>query len=70
MSRTTLDLDDSAVEAVMTRYRLATKSDAVNFALRTLAAGPMPLEQARSMRGTGWDVDLESLRETRFPRSC
>lgn len=49
----------------MTGYNLATKRDAVNFALRTLAAGPMPLEQARSMRGTGWDVDLEGLRETR-----
>ena len=65
MSRTNIDLDDSAVEAVMTRYHLATKREAVNFALRILAAEAMPLDQARAMRGTGWDGDLESLRETR-----
>lgn len=65
MTRTNIDLDDSAVEAIMTRYGFSTKKEAVNFALRTLAAEPLPLDRARAMRGTGWDGDLDSLREAR-----
>lgn len=53
MSRTNIDLDDSAVEAVMRRYRLTTKRDAVNLALRTLAAKPLALDRARALRDTG-----------------
>ena len=65
MTRTNIDIDDSAVEAVMSRYHLATKKDAVNFALRTVAAEPMPLDEARAMRGSGWDGDLDDLRASR-----
>ena len=65
MSRTNIDLDDAAVEAVMSRYHLSTKRDAVNFALRALAAEPMSLDQARSMRGSGWEGDLAQMRDTR-----
>lgn len=49
----------------MTRYHLTTKRDAVNFALRALAAEPLSLERARDMRGSGWDGDLDSMREAR-----
>lgn len=65
MSRTNIDLDDSAVEIVMARYHLSTKRDAVNFALRSLAAEPMSVDQARSMRGSGWEGDLDLMRDTR-----
>ena len=65
MSRTNIDIDDVAVERVMARYHLSTKRDAVNFALRTLAAEPLSVEQARAMRGSGWDGSLEQMRETR-----
>ena len=65
MSRTNIDIDDVAVERVMARYHLSTKRDAVNFALRTLAAEPLSVEQARAMRGSGWDGNLEQMRETR-----
>lgn len=67
MSRTNIDLDDSAVEAVMRRYRLTTKRDAVNLALRALAAEPLSLDRARALRGTGWGEDLDAVRETRAP---
>jgi Arc/MetJ family transcription regulator len=40
-ARTNIDLD---VEAVMRRYHLTTKRDAVNFTLRTVAAEPLGLE--------------------------
>ena len=65
MSRTNIDIDDDACAIVMKRYRLATKREAVNFALRTLATEPLGLEAARRLRGSGWDGDLAELRATR-----
>ena len=65
MSRTNIDIDDDACAVVMTRYRLATKREAVNFALRTLATEPLSLDAARRLRGSGWDGDLDDLRATR-----
>jgi len=41
------------------------KRDAVNFALRRLAAEPLDLDDARSMRGSGWDGDLDETRAGR-----
>ena len=65
MARTNIDIDDTACSVVMSRYHLATKRDAVNFALRTLAAEPLDLEAARQLRGSGWDGDLDELRRAR-----
>ena len=49
----------------MGRYRLTTKREAINFALRTLAAEPLDLEEAPNLRGTGWEGNLEDLRTGR-----
>jgi len=65
MARTNIDLDDEACRAVMERYHLRSKRDAVNFALRTLAAEPLTVEEARSLRGSGWDGDLDEMRSGR-----
>ncbi len=65
MSRTNVDIDDRACAEVMRRYRLATKREAVNFALRTVAAEPASLEEARAMQGSGWEGDLEVMRSDR-----
>lgn len=65
MSRTNIDVDDEACRAVMERYRLTTKRDAVNLALRTLAAEPLDLDAARRMEGSGWDGDLDEVRGSR-----
>jgi len=67
MGRTNVDLDDDACQIVMDRYHLATKRDAVNFALRTVAAEPLDLDQARALRGSGWEGDLDLLRSDRVP---
>jgi Arc/MetJ family transcription regulator len=50
-SRTNVEIDDDALEAVMRRYRLATKTEAVDLALRRLAGQPMSREEALAMRG-------------------
>jgi Arc/MetJ family transcription regulator len=65
MARTNVDLDDVACRAVMERYQLSTKRDAVNFALRTVAAEPLDLDSARALRGSGWDGDLDEMRSSR-----
>jgi Arc/MetJ family transcription regulator len=65
MARTNIDIDEQACAEVMRRYRFATKKEAVNFALKVLAAEPLNLEEAMSLRGSGWEGDLDELRSTR-----
>jgi len=65
MSRTNIDIDEQACAEVMRRYQFKTKREAVNFALRLLAAEPLSLEEARALKGSGWDGDLETMRSTR-----
>ena len=65
MSRTNIDIDEKACAAVMKRFRLSTKRDAVNFALRSLASEPLSVEEARRLRGLGWTGDLDDMRSNR-----
>ncbi len=65
MTRTNIDIDDRVVAEVMARYRISTKREAVNFALRMVAAESLSLDEARALRGTGWDGDLEAMRSGR-----
>ena len=62
MSRINVNVDDEACAEVMRRYRLATKQDAINFALRTLATERASVDEARALRGIGWKGDLEAMR--------
>lgn len=63
MSRTTIDLDDTAVARVMERHGFTTERDAVNFALRAVAVEPLDLEGARALRGGDRYGDLDRMRE-------
>ena len=65
MGRTNIDVDEDACQLVMRRYHFSTKREAVNFALRLLAAEAMSIDGARAMRGAGWEGDLEDLRTSR-----
>ena len=65
MARTNVDVDEKACAEVMRRFGLTTKRAAVNFALRTLAAEPLSVDEARRMRGTGWEGDLAEMRAAR-----
>jgi Arc/MetJ family transcription regulator len=62
MGRTNIDIDDEVVQRVMRRYRLRTKREAVDYALRRLDVQPMTKEEALAMEGTGWSGDLEEIR--------
>ena len=50
-SRTNIELEDDYVEAVMRRYQLRTKTEAVNLGLRWLAGQPMTRAEALAMEG-------------------
>lgn len=65
MARTNIDIDEELCRRVMDRYQLSTKREAVNMALLHVAGEPLDLEDARSMRGTGWDGDLDEMRTSR-----
>ena len=66
MSRTNINIDEEACAEVMRRYCLTTKREAVNFALRSLAAEPLDTDAARTLRGSGWEGDLDELRSGRL----
>ncbi len=49
--RTNIEIENDYVLAIMDRYGLHTKTEAVDLALRHLAGQPMTREEALSMRG-------------------
>jgi Arc/MetJ family transcription regulator len=51
-ARTNIEIEDDHVQAIMRRYHLRTKTEAVDLALRKLAGEPMTREEALAMRGT------------------
>lgn len=64
MGRTNVVVDDRLIERVMRAYGLRTKREAIDFALRrTLAVADDPHARALALEGTGWDGELESMRD-------
>jgi Arc/MetJ family transcription regulator len=49
--RTNIEIEDDDVRAIMERYGVHTKTEAVALALRHLAGQPMTREQALALRG-------------------
>jgi Arc/MetJ family transcription regulator len=62
VTRTNIEIDDRLVAEAMRLYRLRSKREAVDLALRKLVGDPMDREEALSMEGTGWDGDLAEMR--------
>ncbi len=50
--RTNIEIEDDYLRAVMNRYGVRTKTEAVDLALRYLAGQPMTRDEALAMRGT------------------
>ncbi len=49
--RTNIEIEDSYIKAIMDRFGVHTKTEAVDLALRHLAGQPMTREEALGMRG-------------------
>ena len=67
VSRTNIDIDDKLIERVMRIYRLTTKREAVDFALRRVDVKPMSREEALALEGMGWGGDLDEMRDASAP---
>lgn len=50
-TRTNIEIEDDYVRAIMDRFGVHTKTEAVDLALRHLAGQPMTREEALAMRG-------------------
>lgn len=62
MGRTNIEIDDDLIADAMRRYGLASKREAVDFALRRLVGPVMTRDEMLAMEGSGWDGDLDELR--------
>ena len=62
MARTNIEIDDELIGRAMRLYRLPSKREAVDLALRRLVAEPMSREEMLSAEGTGWGGDLDEIR--------
>lgn len=60
--RTNIEIDDHLVSQAMRLYRLRSKREAVDLALRKLVGEPMSRDEALAMEGIGWGGDLEEMR--------
>lgn len=67
MTRINVDIDDWACDEVMRRYGFATRGEAINFALRSLAAETLSEVEVRRIRGKGWEGDLDVMRSSLTP---
>ncbi len=62
MTRTNIEIDDRLVGRAIRLYRLRSKREAVDLALRRLVGEPMSREEALAMEGSGWAGDLDEIR--------
>jgi Arc/MetJ family transcription regulator len=62
VARTNIDIDDELVGRAMRVYRLQSKREAVDLALRRLVGEPMDRREAVAMEGSGWSGDLDEIR--------
>jgi len=67
VTRTNIEIDDELVERAMRIYRLRSKREAVDFALRKLVGEPMTREEMLAMEGMGWEGDLDEMRSQEVP---
>jgi Arc/MetJ family transcription regulator len=67
--RTNVEIDDTLIERVMRRHGVSTKRAAVDLALRRLDLEPMTREEALAMQGTGWEGDLNEMRDGWLPHA-
>jgi len=63
--RTNIDIDDTLLAEAMAATGLPTKKATVEEALRFFVKIKSRREALESMRGTGWDGDLDAMREGR-----
>lgn len=62
ITRTNIEIDDDLIERAMRIYRLNSKREAVDFALRKLVGERMSGDEMLEAEGRGWGGDLDEIR--------
>ena len=65
MARTNIDIDDELVTEVMRRFRVKSKREAVDLALRRLVGTPVSRNFLLGLEGVGWEGDLDEMRSAK-----
>ena len=66
-TRTNIELDDDVLEAAMRLYGTRTKRETVDLALRRLVGARLSIEEALALEGSGWEADLDRMRDDHPP---
>jgi len=69
VTRTNIQLDDELVELAMRLYGARTKKETIDLALRRLVGAKLSTDQALALEESGWEGDLEALRDDAPPES-
>ncbi|MFN2346917.1 MAG: type II toxin-antitoxin system VapB family antitoxin [Dermatophilaceae bacterium] len=69
-TRTNIELDDDIVDAAMRLYGTRSKKETVDLALRRLVGSRLGAEEALALEGSGWDGDLDQMRDDAPPDSA
>jgi Arc/MetJ family transcription regulator len=69
-TRTNIELDDDIVEAAMRLYGTRSKKETVDLALRRLVGARLGTEEALALEGSGWEGDLDQMRDDAPPDSA
>lgn len=67
MTRTNIELDEEVVELAMRLYGTRTKKETVDLALRRLVGAELSTDEALELEGTGWEGDLDQMRDDEPP---
>jgi len=62
VTRTNIEIDDVLVDRAMRLYRLRSKREAVDLALRKLVGERMSREEMLEAEGRGWGGNLDEIR--------
>lgn len=62
MARTNIEIDDDLIDRAMRVYRLRSKREAVDLALRRLVGEGMSRAEVLAAEGSGWGGDLDEIR--------
>ena len=68
-TRTNIELDDEMVERAMRLYGTRTKRETVDLALRRLVGAELTRDDALALENSGWDGDLDAMRDDAPPES-
>lgn len=66
-TRTNIELDDELVETAMRLYGTRTKKETVDLALRRLVGARLDTEDALALEDSGWEGDLDGMRDDAVP---